>query len=333
MSRHRAGFTVTELLVVIAIIGIMMALLLPAVQWAREAGRKSSCSSNLVQIGRAVAQHNIAHQIYPTAGVSHVAARTLGGNGDPEVANKQYWGWAYQILPYMDNEKMWLSTHPSNKALGDSLAAGTIVPNYFCPTRRRPLSRDGIECGIPGTTKRGALDYAGNAGVGDGPHGGHAGGVTRPSPYLPYPAFPDAWQQPNGMIIPLLPPTGSVNPPVSGALTKGQCVDRAPDGEAYTILIGERRYNRQRMADSSQQDENNGFIAGYSWDTIRWGYDIPAKDREDMSDFDTRFGSSHHAIAYFLLCDGSVKPINYNVDIYTFQGLCRREDGMSPNVE
>ena len=332
MSRHhvaRAGFTVTELLVVIAIIGIMMALLLPAVQWARESGRKSSCSSNLVQIGRAIEQFRGVHQIYPTAGLSHVAERTIGGNGEPEPANKQYWGWAYQILPYMDNEAQFniTTSSPAPKSLGDSRAAETIVANYFCPTRRRPLSRDGIECGIPGTTKRGAIDYAGNAGVGDGPRGPVMGpNGPSPSPYLPYPAFPDAWLQPNGMIIPLQPAT-NVNPPVSGMLPKVACVEGAPDGEAFTILVGERNYNRQRMADASQQDENNGFIAGYSWDTIRWGYDIPAKDREDMSDFDTRFGSSHHSVAFFLFCDGSVKPITYNVDFHSFQGLCRREDG------
>ena len=319
MSRHhvaRAGFTVTELLVVIAIIGIMMALLLPAVQWAREAGRKSSCSNNLIQIGKAIAQHNGVHQYYPTAGLSHAASRTFGGNDDPEVGNKQYWGWAYQILPYMDNEKQFLLSTPlPNRVPGDTAAAGTIVPNYFCPTRRRPLARDGIECGIPGTTKRGALDYAGNAGVGD------ITGVRRP-----YPVFPDAWLNQNGMIIPLVP-ANNVNPPLSGALPPTQCVLNAPDGEAQTILIGERNYNRQRMADTSQQDENNGFIAGYSWDTIRWGYDVPAKDREDMSDFDTRFGSSHHLIAYFLFCDGSVKSLTYNINLPAFQALCHRDDG------
>jgi prepilin-type N-terminal cleavage/methylation domain-containing protein len=340
MSRHhvaRAGFTVTELLVVIAVIGIMMALLLPAVQWAREAGRKSSCSNNLTQIGKAIGQYRGVWQIYPTAGLSSAAERTLSppppvGNGEPEPTNKQCWGWAYQILPYMEYENRFLLTNPSNKAAGDAAVAETLIPSYFCPTRRKPQARDGIGCGIPGTTKRGGLDYAGNAGVGDGPHGVPYGDPTRPSPYLPYPAFPDAWQNPNGMIIPMMPTT-NVNPPLSGVLNKVACVYEVADGEAYTILVGERNFNRRRLGDPSQQDEDNGFVAGYSWDTIRWGYNEPAKDREDASDFDTRFGSSHSLIAFFLFCDGSVKPITYNVDVNSFRGLCRREDKQGTLVD
>jgi hypothetical protein len=107
-----------------------------------------------------------------------------------------------------------------------------------------------------------------------------------------------------------------------------------PDGDGVTILVGERNFNRQRMADPTQQDEDNGFIAGYSWDTIRWGYDIPAWDRADMSDFDTRFGSSHTMIAQFVYCDGSVKAINYSIALPVFQGLCHREDGTAlPETE
>jgi prepilin-type N-terminal cleavage/methylation domain-containing protein len=323
MSRRhvaRAGFTVTELLVVIAIIGIMMALLLPAVQWAREAGRRTSCSNNLFQIGRAVAQHNGHYELYPTAGLSSVAARFKSpppplGNGDPQPANMQGWGWAYQILPFMDQEK-------NHMRASDADVAGLLTTSYFCPTRRRPQARDGIDCGIPGTTKRGGLDYAGNAGVGDSTPGQRQ-----------FPSFPDAWLNQNGMIIPLTPASNVVDPPIAGSLSKPLWVTDAPDGEPYTILVGERNFNRQRMADSTQQDEDNGFVAGYSWDTIRWGYDVPAKDREDMSDFDTRFGSSHALITQFLFCDGSVKSVTYNIDLPVFQGLCRRADKRSPNID
>jgi hypothetical protein len=184
----------------------------------------------------------------------------------------------------------------------------------------------GSGCGItnPPTCPRGALDYAGNAGVGDGPKGLQL--------YAPYPAFPDAWIEPNGTIVPLTPFDNVTDPPVARSPRKSLTVGTGvPDGDSYTILVGERNFNRQRMSDPTQQDEDNGYIAGYSWDTIRWGYGIPLADRLDMSDFDTRFGSSHNLIAQFLFCDGSVKSINYGVDLVVFQGACRREDGRAPD--
>jgi prepilin-type N-terminal cleavage/methylation domain-containing protein len=310
MSRRiacRAGFTVTELLVVIAIIGILMALLLPAVQFVRESGRKTSCANNLAQIGKAIAQHHAQYQIYPTAGLDENSPRSKGGNGDPQLADKQWWGWAYQILPFVDQEKDYLRT--------DAEVAALIIPNYFCPTRRRPQAREGSGCGLPPRTPRGAIDYAGNGGVGDSPSGGQQ----------LFPTSPGAWINQNGTIIPVgFRDAGGVYRP---AAMRDRVSGAMPDGDAYTILVGERNYNRQRMADSSQQDENNGYVAGYSWDTIRWGYDVPAADRLDMSDFDTRFGSSHNLIAQFVFCDGGVRTISYNVNLPVFQGLCHRDDG------
>jgi len=123
---------------------------------------------------------------------------------------------------------------------------------------------------------------------------------------------------------------------VAGSISKSIAVGigrNIPDGESYTLLVGERNFNRQRMADPTQQDEDNGYIAGYSWDTIRWGYSPPAPDRQDMTDFDTRFGSSHSQIVQLLMCDGAVKSVPFMVDTTVFQGLCRRADKRSPQID
>jgi type II secretory pathway pseudopilin PulG len=292
--RHRVGITVTELLVVIAIIGILMALLLPAVQQVRESGRRTSCANNLYQIGRAFHEHAVHHGTFPSAGEDWWSPRAKGANGDPQPFNLQTWGWAYQILPFMEHEKLWLQPN-------DPVAAGLIVPHYFCPTRRKPQARPGIQSGMP-TTPRGGLDYAGNGGTGPA-------------------VFPAAasWNNQTGAVIPRTD-RDRVGP------------GNVKDGQSYTLLLGERNFNMLRRADPTQWDENNGYVSGWDWDTIRWGYAIPAPDRNDMSNADLRFGSSHPNIVQFVLCDGAVKSINYSIDLTTFQGLCHRADKRSPEV-
>ena len=116
----RSGFTLVELLVVIAIIGILVALLLPAIQVARESGRRTTCTNHLKQIGTAVQNHFDVHGRFPDGGEHYNSPRTFVGwappapasqkiSFQPEVAGKQYWGWAYQLLPFLEQEGLWLN--------------------------------------------------------------------------------------------------------------------------------------------------------------------------------------------------------------------------------
>src|ERR687898_633618 len=95
MEKPRAmrGFTLVELLVVIAIIGILVALLLPAVQAAREAARRSQCVNNLKQIGIAIHNYHDAHKKLPPG------SPLVGPNDDPQLPGMT---WAGLILPYME---------------------------------------------------------------------------------------------------------------------------------------------------------------------------------------------------------------------------------------
>src|SRR5215212_4904099 len=126
----RQGFTLVELLVVIAIIGLLVSLLLPAVQSAREAGRRASCANNLKQIGLAFLLHHDSHAFFPFGG-AYRSYPNMNSNGVPYVGDSQTGGWAFQILPYIEEDPLY--------HCGDlKIIQTTPITLYFCPSRRRP---------------------------------------------------------------------------------------------------------------------------------------------------------------------------------------------------
>jgi prepilin-type N-terminal cleavage/methylation domain-containing protein/prepilin-type processing-associated H-X9-DG protein len=137
----RRGFTLVELLVVIAIIATLIGLLLPAVQTAREAARRSACSNNLKQVGIALLAHESARKAYP-AGFSYF----VDVNGRP--LNERCWGWGVYLLPYMEQSTMFDALQPNQRKLqsvyvasasaADKAVLQTKVSTYRCPSDNSP---------------------------------------------------------------------------------------------------------------------------------------------------------------------------------------------------
>ena len=321
---RRTAFTVVELLVVIAIIGVLMALTLPAVQFAREAARRSSCSNNLRQIGIGSMAHVEAWQYYPNAGVHWNDGRQKATSGAPRTANRQNWGPFYQILPYIEQKAIF-----ENPV--DTEVAAAVIKTYFCPTRRKPQALPGVQSGMP-DGMRGQIDYAGSGGSGlqrDRKHP-HAPLSSLPGYGV---QFPDAWSfyRQMGVIIPRTEDNdrggGWHGKIVNEQITQTEIID----GTSNTMMFGERNWNR--LGNSTHWDENNGYINGWDWDTIRWSYSNPVPDRRDTSYYDLRFGSSHPAVFMVTMADGSVRPIQFSINLATFRAITDRHDGQATGLQ
>ena len=131
----QAGFTLIELLVVMSIISILIGLLIPAVQAAREAARRTQCVNNLHQIGLAVLQHEVAKQYFPTGGWGWWWV----GDPDRGTDENQPGGWIYNILPYIEQQAVHDLGMGKDTATKQSMAVqmqGTIIPGFNCPSRR-----------------------------------------------------------------------------------------------------------------------------------------------------------------------------------------------------
>ncbi len=307
MSRSKRGFTLVELLVVIAIIGILLGMLLPAVQAVREAARRTTCSNNLHQMGVAVHNYDSSLGHFPSGGYhwnTTLFPRSKQAN-KPKLAPDQDWSWLYQILPYMEQGNLYYEEE-------DDVVRGTALPVYFCPTRR-PLTV------VYGCAKN---DYAGNGGL-----IGNGGGIGGYCHIINKGGWGDGK---NGAVI-----TRSGNhAPISGApSTVG--FNLVSDGAANTILAGEKAIRPDNYFAYTCAD-NEGYVTGWDWDTVRWGDRVPVSDYcKDLGapapvpprDCEWRFGSAHGVGVNFAFVDGSVHFITNDVDQTVFQNACRRDDG------
>ncbi|TWT30023.1 DUF1559 domain-containing protein [Blastopirellula retiformator] len=299
-SRRRA-FTLVELLVVIAIIGVLIALLLPAVQQAREAARRMSCSNNLKQIGLGL------HNYHDTFG-SLPPMIVKSGESPDDV--RPAWAWSALLLPMLELGNQHDALQVGTLSLTDSAATaegaavlGTALPAFLCPS----------EAGASDVTARAVSGV--NLGRSSYP------GVNGHGPRVYY------YDQ---------GPTASASGIFSDRV-KGFLFRDVIDGTSNTMAVGERTQTLPRTTEQTStqwagashgEEDDSGYrgsleVAGCT------GYPLnePYVDGVTNWQYKHWFRSFHPGGAQFAFVDGSVHFIADTIDMTTYRNLSNRHDG------
>ncbi len=335
LAMKRGAFTLVELLVVISIIGVMMALLLTAVQAAREAARRMQCQSHLKQLGLAAHLFESSMKRFPAGGWGY----QWPGYSDIQSPAGQPGSWTYTLLPYLEQTAL----HELGK-YGDPDARRqadlqqrflTPVPIYNCPSRRsgQPIPFDPTcsGCSLPrGATEpmtasvRG--DYAVN--IGDGVPSLHE---LLGWPF-PYPGAGDG-EEATGMFN----RREWYNPPDDWSgiswLRHSVRIRDISDGTGNTFLFGEKHVVRSAYQTGTDWGDNEPLYGGFNNDNHRsthpdWVYQ---RDHVNQMSFGS-FGSAHSSGANFVMVDGSVHHLAYSIDSELFRCLGNRHDGQAIEI-
>jgi prepilin-type N-terminal cleavage/methylation domain-containing protein/prepilin-type processing-associated H-X9-DG protein len=323
-SRHRlSGFTLVELLVVIAIIGVLVALLLPAVQAAREAARRTQCGNNLKQMGLALMNYHDSNKWYPPGGVFHGGA-TTAPNAQPINHRGSL---QIRLLPFIEQQALYNMFNFSTGTDGQTVPGttrwlrGEYVAAYICPTdtNRRTNNAD-----------NGAwtANYTGNSGP-------TADISNNPNCACPlHPTF-QTFSRPNT----------SVNNPAGPFSRNGwnymskmsDCID----GLSNTIYMGEVRSDCSDHARGGWSASNKwGTFTqpGINFDTCFANITEASQNSKDPCyarcnwNAEASFKSLHPNGAQFVFGDGSVKFLPQNIDLKTYNWLGDKADKKAVSV-
>lgn len=311
-NRFRTGFTLVELLVVIAIIGILVSLLLPAVQSARESARRIQCVNNLKQFGLASHSHLSAHGFFPSSGWgwSWVGDPTRG------FGKQQPGGWLFDLLPYVEESNVHRKGDAltgADRNLAIAQANQVVMSILYCPSRRAPRV-------LPAnwTPRNGGFidqivrtDYAGNSGS---------------QAFCEISGGPDSYEQADDPGY-TWPHDGTEINGVTYMRSEVK-VAHIEDGLSKTYLAGEKYVNPDGYDTGALANDNEGAFTGFNNDVNRSSNPAfpPRRDRRGLFT-GCGFGSNHQSAWHAAMCDGSVQSVSYSIDPETHSRLGNRGDG------
>ncbi len=311
---RRRGFTLVELLVVIAIIGILVALLLPAVQAARESARRMQCVNHLKQMSLACHNHHDKYKTFPSGG--------LGPWPEIEIVNGQIAGpkeqtisWPFQILPFLEQDGIYSipQGRPQNmvNAEIDEQIGSIIVSFYFCPSRRSPQKQE----------LRYLMDYASAT----------PGTRINASASADYWAGRDPFERNEDRTI---------SYPYNGLITRTRFslparIEDAIDGASQTLLLGEKWLDPAKYETGAWHDDR-GWTDGWDPDVTRFTAFQPQADLiggDENGPLPFSFGGAHNGGFNAAFGDGSVKFLNFQVDLEMFNRIGGREDQLPVDLQ
>ncbi len=311
------GFTLVELLVVIAIIGILIALLLPAVQAAREAARRTHCKNNLKQLALGCILHEKTQRFFPTNGYAalYIGDPDKGFRSQRDIATGtftgQWGGWIYNVLPFIELQTF------RDQGKGLPFAAKKAVwtqqatipfSTAFCPSRRAPggYPTDPYLAAIPFPN----IDYIGRFANTD--YAINSGDT------IADPSYPKANEQ-------------------TGISTSGSEIKLKDilDGTTKTYLLGEKHVNPDHYTTGLDWADSACAYGGHDWSIARWTHYEPgnpaasyAPQQDTPGDiYPEGFGSPHSGGVNMAFCDGSVQVIAYTISPQIHARLGNRRDG------
>jgi prepilin-type N-terminal cleavage/methylation domain-containing protein/prepilin-type processing-associated H-X9-DG protein len=350
-SKKSRGFTLVELLVVIAIIGILVALLLPAIQAAREAARRAQCTNHLKQLGLAIQNYMSAKKDVLPGGMSqqHNADPPTHSTGTGSYQGETFFVY---LMPYMEEQAVfdnWKFTDRGKNSLTDTSPAARLIPTLLCPSDN-PAEK---VVNISASTSSGAVfggfysitSYAGNSGT---------------KSYYPNPTGCGPSASDDGMfaIWAVAPSTAGICYPRPAPApcyrhTRGIALKTVTDGTSKTILGGEK-YNSDVIFDSMSASNRSDLLI-HQWSIWGWtggfkgvghvtrsGVTLPVINRQCPGSCagggticcqDERlmtWGSGHPGGANFVMTDGSTQFLTDSINPTTLAALSTRNAGETP---
>lgn len=344
VTNRRYGFTLVELLVVIAIIGVLVALLLPAVQAARESARRTQCVNNLKQIGLGCLNLESTEGAFPTAGGSVFEFEDRASQAGP-LYGYEYASWMFQILPYLEQQNL-QDLRGANIASGsngftDTGLAETPVAAFNCPSRSERF-------GIKSADIFRFGDYAGVMASHCDPDWP---GFEYRANVGPYPTEEElTW---TGIIS-----RGGHTNLSTKAVSKFARIgfESISDGSSNTIMIAEKAVSFDRYTidvnNPFQWWEIRGYYSAADWPTMRiFGGMVDGSCSRELvpvlgdsearpNDFNRMgnlkaekgFGSAHPGVFLAVFGDGSTHTINFDADLVTLDRMGKRADGTNAEL-